>query len=151
MRQWGRSLTPLSNTNKRERLLALLLRISAVVLCLAFGAVFLPNDWMAATHEWLGLGTFPASLIVEYLARSISALYGIYGILCFVVATDVRRYLPVIVALSWSSVGFGMAIWVIDLKIGVPWHWTLFEGPPILILAVVFLAIARRIRREATP
>ena len=137
----------MSNATKHERLLALLLRISAVVLCLAFGAVFLPNDWMAATHEWIGLGTFPASLIVEYLARSISALYGIYGVLCFVLATDIRRYLPIIFALSWSSVGFGAAIWVIDLKVGIPSHLALFEGPPIIILAVIFLVLSRRISR----
>jgi hypothetical protein len=139
----------MANSGKHERLMALLLRISAAVLCLAFVAVFLPNDWMAAIHEWLGLGTLPASLIVEYLARSISALYGIYGVLFLVMATDVRRYLPVIVAMCWSSVGFGVAIWVIDLKIGIPWHWALLEGPPILILSGLFLWLARRIRREA--
>ena len=45
----------------RERILALVLRLNAVVLLLAFPMMLLPVEWMAATHRGLGLGEFPAS------------------------------------------------------------------------------------------
>ena len=41
----------------------------------ALFAVFLPVRWMAETHEWLGLGEFPESPLVDYLTRSASLLY----------------------------------------------------------------------------
>ena len=69
----------MAQTSTEERLLVLLLRFAGVVLLLAYGAVFLPAVWMAATHRWLELGDFPAFPIVDYLTRSISILYGIKG------------------------------------------------------------------------
>ena len=56
----------------------------------------MPTTWIVATHKWLGLGDFPDAPITQYLARSISALYAIFGGLVIVVSTDVRRYVPVI-------------------------------------------------------
>jgi hypothetical protein len=42
-----------------------LMRIGGVMMLLAFVAVLLPESWMAATHGWLGMGTFPASPLVD--------------------------------------------------------------------------------------
>jgi len=44
------------------------------VLLQAFGAVtaialvMMPGSWMAAVHEWLGMGVLPDKPVVEYLA-----------------------------------------------------------------------------------
>ena len=57
----------------RLRLLEVLLRAGGTILVTAFAAMLLPVDWMAATHEWLGLGAFPRAPVVDYLARSVSA------------------------------------------------------------------------------
>ncbi len=78
--------------NARERTLVLLLYVSGGVMLLAVFAIFLPTEWMATTHRWLGLGEFPASPLVDYLTRSISALYAIYGGLLVLLARDVRRF-----------------------------------------------------------
>ncbi len=56
-----------------ERVLKLILQINGAVMATALVAVFLPQDWMAAIHQWLGLGKFPEGIIVDYLARSLSA------------------------------------------------------------------------------
>src|SRR5687767_4147070 len=80
----------------RERLLAFLLRVAAVVLLLALAAVFFPRSWMSAVHEVMGLGPLPEGPIVDYLARSASLLYAHLGALYWFVAPDVRRHLPVI-------------------------------------------------------
>ena len=64
------------NPTMHQRLLVVLLRLGGSGLMLAFLAVLLPVDWMAATHPRLGLGEFPRTPIVDYLTRSIAALYG---------------------------------------------------------------------------
>ena len=54
------------------KVLKLLLRVSSVVLCLAFAAVLFPVTWMERGHALLDVGAYPASPMYEYLARSIS-------------------------------------------------------------------------------
>ena len=69
------------------------------VLLQAFGAVtvialvpfVMPRSRMAAVHEWLGMCVLPDKPVVEYLARTNSALYGFLGGLYLLLATDVRR------------------------------------------------------------
>jgi hypothetical protein len=120
----------------RERLLQCLLRFGGVVLCLAFPTVLLPVDWMAATHESLGLGPFPRSVIVEYLARSIGLLYGLHGVLLLIVARDPARYREIVSYLAFFNISFGLAMLVIDVKSGMPWFWTLGEGPAVAAIGV---------------
>ena len=63
-------------------MLVFLLRLAGSVTASAFLAIFLPVEWMASTHRWLGLGEFPRAPVVDYLARSIAALYGFHGACC---------------------------------------------------------------------
>src|SRR5271154_1250939 len=77
-----------------ESLLVFVLRFLGVSALFALVAVFMPLSWMVATHRWLGLGEMPTAPIVEYLARSLSAFYVFIGVLCWAVASDLDRYLP---------------------------------------------------------
>ena len=65
---------------------------------------------------------------MDYLTRTLSALYGIKGGLYLLLSTDVPRYAGVIVYVALSAMGFGLAVIVIDLQAGLPWFWTLAEG-----------------------
>jgi hypothetical protein len=133
------------DTPPRARLLALLLRVGAAVLLTAFGAMMLPTEWMATIHRWLGLGEFPRTPVVEYLTRSVAALYGFHGVLMWMVASDLSRLRPVAVYLGWMNVLFGGLVTVIDLEAGLPWWWVTFEGPPIAGFGVLILWLLRRI------
>ncbi len=126
-----------------ERFLQLVLRLGGVGLCLAFPTVLLPVDWMASTHEWLGLGPFPRSVIVEYLSRSIALLYGLHGVLLLIVARDPGRYREIVNYLAFFNVSFGLAMLIIDLKAGMPWFWTLGEGPIVAGIGVVIGVLNR--------
>ncbi len=117
-------------------------------MLLAIPTTFLPVDWMAAVHRWLGLGDFPATPIVDYLTRSLSLLYALHGGVLIAVAADVRRYAPVIVYVGAAHALFGMVILGVDLHAGLPLHWTLGEGPPITVLGLVLLWLARAVDRE---
>ncbi len=130
-----------------EKWAVILLRIGGVIMLLAFGAVFMPSEWMAASHRRLGLGEFPVSPLVDYLARSASVLYGVHGGLYLVIARDVRRYDGVLVYLAWVAIGFGVLMVGIDLHAGMPLYWTLGEGPPISAFGALLLALRRGIPR----
>jgi len=117
--------------------LVLLLRCGAVLTGSAFLAVFLPVDSMASTHRWLGLGEFPRTPIVDYLARSVAAFYGFHGVLLFVISTDVVRYRPLVWYVAAMNVVFGFMLLAIDLQAGLPAQWTAFEGPPVVVIGML--------------
>jgi len=121
----------------RLRLLRLLLRFGGAVLVTAFLATLLPVEWMAATHEWLGLGDFPRTPIVDYLTRSAAALYGFHGILLFVIAADPARYRSIVRYLVFMNVTLGLMLIAIDVHAGLPVLWTLAEGPSLIVIGLL--------------
>jgi hypothetical protein len=128
-----------------SRLLVLLLRLGGVVTITAFPAMLLPTEWMDTTHRWLGLGELPRAPVVEYLTRSIAALYGFHGVLLLIVSRDPVRYRPIVRYLGVMNVGLGILLIASDLHAGLPALWTVAEGPPIIAMgsAVLYLSRAR--------
>ena len=123
--------------------LVLVLRFGGTLLITAFGAVVLPPDWMAAAHRWLGMGEFPAAPLTDYLARSVSALYGFHGVLLLLVSGDPVRYQPIIRYLGVMNIVFGLMLLAIDVYAGLPTMWTMFEGPPLVCIGVLVLYLIR--------
>ncbi len=128
-----------------ERLLVFLLRFGGCIMLSAFGAMLLPVEWMAATHRWLGLGDFPASPLVDYLTRSIAALYGFNGGIRLLVSGDVRRYSVVVAYLAVMDLVLGVLLLAIDWHAGLPLYWTLAEGPPLVVMGAILLHLLRRV------
>jgi hypothetical protein len=139
-------MTPDSST--REKLLAVVLRVNAVVLLTAFPMMLLPVEWMAATHRWLGLGDFPASPLVDYLTRTISFLYGFHGGLLLLVARDLRRYRTVVVYIVAMGFAFGLSVIAVDVHAELPLPWILGEGPSILVLASILAWLLRAVPKN---
>jgi hypothetical protein len=129
-----------------ERFLKMLLRVVGTLAALGAFAVFMPTAWMARCHEWLGLGKFPEGAIVEYLARSLSAFYAMFGGLLILVSGDPRRHASVIRYVAVIGMVFGAAILVIDILIRLPLYWTLGEAGSVLPLGAVILVLQRSIR-----
>src|SRR6185295_6278143 len=121
-------------SGSRERLLVVVLRVSGSGLTLAFLAMLLPVDWMAATHPWLGLGPFPRTPIVDYLTRSIAALYGFHGVFVWIVSVDPERYRVFVWFAAAMNIVFGAMLLAIDLHAGMPAIWTAIEGPSIMAI-----------------
>ena len=138
----------MSERTRSERVLVLLLRLSGVVTLMAFPAMLLPTAWMASAHELLGMGPFPESSVVDYLTRSIAALYGFHGALLLLVSCNVRRYRPIVVFLAVMYLVFGGMLFFIDLHAGMPWYWSYGEWPPLILLGVVWLILLRDVPEE---
>jgi hypothetical protein len=132
------------NLTARERLLVVVLRVSAAGLMLAFPAVLLPTEWMAATHPRRGRGQFPPPPIVDYLTRSIAALYGFHGVFVWIVSVDPVRYRVFVWFAAVMNIVFGAMLVAIDLHAGMPAIWTAIEGPSIMAMGVAIAALAAR-------
>ena len=122
-----------------------LLRFGGVVTFSAFATLLLPVDWMAATHRWLGLGEFPRMPIVDYLARSVAALYGFHGVLLFIISSDIRRYRPLIWYVAAMNVLFGLMLIAIGRHAGLPSYWLAVEGPSVLVIGVLVAVLISRV------
>jgi hypothetical protein len=128
----------------RTMYLQLLLRAGGCLLVTAFSTILLPVEWMAATHEWLGMGEFPRRPVVDYLARSAAGLYGYHGILLFIVARDPQKYRTIVRYLAVMNITFGVMLMGIDLHAGLPAWWTLAEGPSLVILGILIHVLSRQ-------
>ncbi|MBI5397130.1 MAG: hypothetical protein HZA91_17670 [Verrucomicrobia bacterium] len=129
-----------------ERILKIFLRVYGAVAGLAIFAVFMPRAWMAATHEAIGLGKFPDGAIVEYLARSLSALYAFHGGLLWLVSRDVRRYAAIIAYIAVVGIAFSLLILALDVSLQLPVWWILGEGPCVLVISGVVLVLLAKAR-----
>lgn len=128
------------------RVLVWVLRLSGAFVTLAFFAIVLPTEWMVSSHAALGMGELPRQPIIQYLTRSVAALYGFHGVLVLLVSTDPLRYLPIVRYIGVMNIAFGAIMTAIDLHAGMPLWWTAVEGPPIAGVGIVILLLAARLR-----
>ena len=133
-----------------QRVLQMLLRAVGGVSALAIVPVFMPRAWMAMCHEWLGLGPLPEGPIVEYLARSTSMFYAIFGGVLLLLSGDVRRHARVIMAVGGATLAGGAMLLVIDLRSGLPAWWVAMEGPFVMLMGLVNLVLAAKVWAKAT-
>jgi hypothetical protein len=130
---------------RAESSLRLLLRALGMLDLLAFGAVLMPQEWMAATHAWLGMGNLPRAAVVDYLARSASLMYAQHGAVFLFLSSDVRRFRPLIRTMALIAIVSGGMMLAIDLLAGIPLFWTVIEGPGYIILAAIVLLLCRSV------
>jgi len=133
-------LTP----QRAETLLRWLLIANGVMTLLALPAVFMPTSWMDMFHRRLELGPLPAGPIVQYLARSVSALYAAFGSLTLVIAWDLRRFAPLVTWWGITAIVFGIILSWVDSNAPMPAHWSWSEVPYTLITGTLVLILQRR-------
>lgn len=133
-----------------ERVLTGLLRFLAALTLLALVPMVMPTDWMAAMNDRLGLEPLARTPLTEYLTRSLSAVYALFGALTLYASRDVRRYAPFIGFAGKLTVVLGVFFFVLDSWAGLPATWIWFEGPPTVVLGFVMVYLARQVTPLAT-
>lgn len=128
-----------------ERWLKLLLLLFGLPAAFAIIPFLMPWSWMAAVHEWLGMGVLPDKPIVDYLARYASAFSAFYGLLLLLLMTDVRRYAPIIrfqavAILIMSAIGA-----ILGWRAGMPSWWILGDVVSCWIYCGAMLWVQTRI------
>ena len=135
---------------RSEQLQAWLLRLAGAVEILAFFAVVMPRSWMEASHTWLGLGEMPHGPILMFMIRQASYTYGMHGVSLWVLASDVRRFQPLIVLNGISFTLAGLVFFMIDYSEGMPLWWTIEDslGCAFFGIALLWLNRAGKLSRE---
>ena len=142
------------NPNTAARPLVMILRAFGVMDMLAFIAVVMPAAWIENGHLWAGLGAFPEEPVAGYLARSASMMYGLHGVVLFLLSTDTQRYEKLIRWIAGVTVIHGGVMFAIDVVEQMPFWWTSVEGPAfsltgIMILVAQRIALARESARRS--
>jgi hypothetical protein len=96
-------------------MLRIVLLAGGAMMALAILAVPLPASWMEAIHRAGGLGELPDAPIVDYLARTTSWMYAMLGGLCLLLATDPRRYAPIITYVACVLIFAAVLVTVLGL------------------------------------
>jgi hypothetical protein len=111
----------------REWMQAWLLRLAGAVEMLAFAAVVMPRSWMEASHAWLGMGEMPGGPLLMFMIRQASYAYGMHGVGLWLIATDVRRFRPLVILNGVAFLLAAPVFYLIDTTAGVPWWWTVID------------------------
>ncbi len=117
------------NQADRKLLLSWLLRLVGLIELVAFIAVIMPRSWMVASHAWLGMGQMPEGPVLMFLIRQASYTYGMHGISLWIIASDARRFRPLLVLNGISFLLAGPVFFIIDYTAGMPMWWTVADGP----------------------
>ena len=133
-----------------DTVLKWLLRVVGGVELFAIPFILFPFAWMGAVHDRvLGLGPLPDAPVVEYMARTLSAMYALHGAVVFRLSFDVPRFRPLIRLLGGLHLTLGLVVLGIDLTSGLPWWWVIGEGPGIAAGGLLVLALTRGADRDA--
>ena len=134
---------PMLTSRRAETLLRWLLIANGVLTLLALPAAFMPTTWMDLFHRQLQLGPLPEGSIVQYLARSLSALYASFGSLTLLIAYDLRRFAPLVTWWGIAAILFGLILFWIDINAPMPTHWTWSEVPYTVLTGSLVLILQR--------
>lgn len=131
---------------RAESLLKWLLIVLGAMAATAVVPMVMPFAWMQRANDALGLAPLADTPLAQYLTRSLSAVYGLFGVLTIVIGCNVRRYRELIVVIGWLTALLGLALTIIDFAVGMPASWSWGEGPPTILLALAMVWLAKRVR-----
>ena len=117
------------------------LRFIAVLQILTGAVVFMPVMWIAHWHSWLGLGPLPDDAVLHYVIRGGAYAQGAIGVLLWVMATDIVRYRPLVIATALIYLVGAPAFYFIDSLAGMPRFWCIFDSVSCLLLGAILLAL----------
>ena len=135
-----------------------LLRFIGITTIPAFVTGIMPQSWLAfLIHK--AEPEMPIGILVTYLARVLMLMYAFVGLQCFIIAADIRRYLPLLWVMGVGSIAATIAGLVALFVTVAPDHrtglfWIVFgdftEGlVQGVVLVVLLCRVARPLPRQA--
>jgi hypothetical protein len=128
----------------KTRSTANFMRFVAVSQMVAFVVVFVPESWIASAHSWLGLGQMPDAVILRYIIRGAAFSQGAFGVLIWVIASDVVRFRPLVITTAALYLVAASLFYFIDAIAGLPRWWCIWDCACCLVVGAVLLALCCR-------
>jgi hypothetical protein len=123
------------------RATATFLRLLAILQILTAGIVIMPLEWIDAWHAWVGLGVMSHDPMLRYVVRGGAFVQGGIGVLLWIMASDVTRYRPLIVATGAIYLIAGPSFYLIDSIALMPRFWCLLDSISCLLEGGILLAL----------
>ena len=130
-----------------KRTLVIILRVLSIITLFALVFVFAPFSWMNEIHRSLGLGELPNTPVVQYMARSLSAMYAFFAVLLLWVSFRIDSHLDFLQIGSLSGMVLGGILLFVDISAGLPMDWILGEGPLIIVVFGLILFLVRKLKK----
>jgi hypothetical protein len=123
---------------------ATFLRFLAILQILTAGIAVIPLEWIDAWHAWVGLGAMSHDPMLRYVVRGGAFVQGAIGVLLWIMASDVARYRPLILATGVIYLIAGPAFYFIESIAHMPRFWCVLDSVSCLVVGGVLLAFCLR-------
>lgn len=138
-------------TTAHVRWIAVSLRALAVFIFLNGVSVLLPEGWLDAVLVWCGIGHLPDAVLFRYLLRGSGVLLVSFGLLIWVIASDVVRYWPVVITLiSIFLVCAPVSFWIGSV-VGLPRWWCILDAAICIFAGGIPLVFCLLHSRDSYP
>ena len=127
-------------TFTRVRSIANVMRVLAVAWILSGVLCFFPYTWSNAFLAWFGMEQMPRALFMIYVLRGAGLLGVGIGVVIWVVATDVVRYRPLVIAIIAFHLIGAPVFYSMDAIIGMPLSWRIMDFVSLLMMGGLPLA-----------
>lgn len=127
---------------KFARATTVVLRVLAVLQCLTGFISIMPLEWIARWHRWLGFGALPDDPVLRYVIRGGALVQAAIGVLIWIIASDIVRYRPLVLALGGIYLVCGPAFYLLDTVAGMPWYWAVLDGAACAATGTVILGLS---------
>ena len=106
-------------TFTRVRSMANALRVLAIFVIVNGVSILLPWAWIDSVLIWCGLGHMPDAAVLHYLLRGAGYFAMTFGVLIWVIASDVVRYRPIVITIITIFLIGAPVFYLIDAFAGV--------------------------------
>ena len=130
---------------KHVRATIIVLRLLAALQILTASLALIPTASLAKVHAWVGLGPLPESPFLQYVVRGGAFVQGCIGVLIWVMATDVLRYRPLIIATGAIYLACAPVFLLIHLAVKMPAVWCAADTGSCLLTGLVVLTLALKL------
>jgi hypothetical protein len=128
-------------TPTRVRSTANFLRFLAISQIVAFAIVFVPEAWIASLHGWLGLGQMPDAVFLRYVLRGAAWCQGAFGVLFWVMASDVVRHRPLVITTAVIYLVAAPTFYFMNAIAGLPRWWCVWDFTVCFLAGGILLAL----------
>jgi len=107
--------------------IAFLLRVVAVSAILSGISFYFPERSIDSFLLWCGVGQMPHEPLMRYVLWRGGHLQVGIGVVTWIIARDVVRYQPVVIALLVVFIVAAPAFYLSNALAGLPWYWCLLD------------------------
>jgi len=126
---------------KRLRILRICFVVYGLLMAAAIFFVFIPNESMIRIGLYYNLPNFEVTPVFEYMARGMSSICFLVGMILIYLGLHLRQYTPLVRFLGWLALVSLPMIVFIHAKITTPFWWKVGDITGVFVLVLMCFAV----------